>query len=305
MKILIVCSGNAGYISYLIKEQADSLIEHGIFVDYFILSGKGLIGYSKNIKEFYRKVKKYKTDIVHAHYGLSGMVAVLQKKCPVVITFHGSDINGGIRNRIISTVSSKLSSYNIFVNLTLPNKCFAHHNYSIIPCGVNLKRHFPLEKNICREKLGLSPNKKYLLFSSSFRNPVKNYSLAKIAVDLNKNVELLELVGYSKEKVNLLLNAVDGLLMTSFNEGSPNVIKEAMACNCPIVSTDVGDVRHVIGETEGCYITSFDPKEVADKIKLALHNGKSKNGREKIKYLDMNIITQKIISVYKKIMNDK
>ena len=79
------------------------------------------------------------------------------------------------------------------------------------------------------------------------------------------------------------------MILTSFSEGSPQIIKESMACNCPIVSTDVGDVRDVIGETEGCYICSYDPKDVADKIKLALTYSEEKgrtNGRKRIIELD-------------------
>jgi teichuronic acid biosynthesis glycosyltransferase TuaC len=71
-----------------------------------------------------------------------------------------------------------------------------------------------------------------------------------------------------------LLNAADLLLLTSLTEGSPQVIKEAMACNCPIVATDVGDIREIIGYTDGCYITTFKPSDVAVKIQAAFLLGK-------------------------------
>ena len=111
----------------------------------------------------------------------------------------------------------------------------------------------------------------------------------------------------SYELITYYMNAADVLLLTSLWEGSPNVIKEAMACNCPIVSTDVGDVRWVFGETEGCYLTSFDPEDVADKIKLALVFAEEKNrtnGRKRIIEfgLDTETIANKIIDVYKKVV---
>ena len=105
----------------------------------------------------------------------------------------------------------------------------------------------------------------------------------------------------------LYYNAADLLLLTSKHEGSPNIIKEAMACNCPVVSTDVGDVRWVIGNTKGCYITSSNPVGVAQKVMLALEfsekNSRTK-GRERIMELglDSDTIAAKIIAVYKKVL---
>lgn len=100
------------------------------------------------------------------------------------------------------------------------------------------------------------------------------------------------------------MNAPDILLLTSLWEGSPNVIKEAMACNCPILSADVGDGAKVIRKTDGCYICSYDPEDVAEKIKEALEFGKRTNGREKIKHLDEKIIAQKIIGVYNEVLSN-
>ena len=108
--------------------------------------------------------------------------------------------------------------------------------------------------------------------------------------------------------LNLYYNSADLLLLTSFHEGSPNVIKEAMACNCPIVSTDVGDVKRLFGEYTRClYIHSFDPIDVAEKIKQASSSAKKHgqtNGRERIIELglDSNTIAEKIIEVYNEVL---
>ena len=83
---------------------------------------------------------------------------------------------------------------------------------------------------------------------------------------------------------------------------SPQIIKEAMACNCPIVATDVGDVRHLISDIEGCYLTSFDAEDVAEKIEKALEFGKRTNGRDRIKHIDNRIIAEKVFQVYKKVL---
>jgi len=107
--------------------------------------------------------------------------------------------------------------------------------------------------------------------------------------------------------VTAYLNAVDVLVLTSFSEGSPNVIKEAMACNCPIVATDVGDVREIIGDTEGCYIAGFDANDVAKKIQLALQFGKRTQGRNRLIELglDSDTVAQKISSIYSNVLKNK
>jgi len=148
--------------------------------------------------------------------------------------------------------------------------------------------------------------KKYILFSSNFKRIEKNSSLAFSAVDMLKmDCELIELDNRKREEVNLLLNACNLFLLTSTSEGSPQVIKEAMACNRPIVATDVGDIRELIGDTEGCYLTSFDPDDVAKKIKMALQFEKSIQASERIKSFDNNIISKKVFDIYQKVIIKK
>jgi teichuronic acid biosynthesis glycosyltransferase TuaC len=158
-------------------------------------------------------------------------------------------------------------------------------------------------------ELNLNPEKKYILFLGDKNYKRKNFSLALEAVRLlkNPNVELIAPYPVSHHQVVKYLNAADVFIMTAFMEGSPNVIKEAMACNCPIVSTDVGDVRWVLGATEGCYISTFDKMDVAEKLKMALQFAQQKgstNGRERIIELGLNSerVAERIISVYKKIL---
>ena len=304
MKLLIVCSGSSGNISPFIKEQAESIRDEGISVEYFLIEGKGISGYLKNIYRFNTVIQNYKPDIIHAHYGLSGLFANLQRRVVVITTFHGSDINYKIIS-LFSLLTMKLSKHNIFVSDKIAEKALAKRNFSVIPCGIAMNIFSPTDQKEARAKLYLRENKKIILFSGSFDNPVKNYPLAKSAVDLlEDNIELIELKGYSREQVNNLLNACDVALMTSYTEGSPQFIKEAMACNCPIVSTDVGDAKEIIGDTEGCYICSYEPEDVAEKIKKALNFDKRTNGREKIKHLDEKIIAQKIIAIYRKVLED-
>ena len=309
MKVLIVCSGNAGYVSPFVKEQAVSITMLGNEIEIYKVIGKGVFGYLKNLPNLRRKIAEFKPDLIHAHYGLSGLLATLQRKVPVVITFHGCDARI-FYVRQFSKIAAIMSSFNIFVSESIKQRINKHKANSRISCGVNLYGFNIVDKNIAREKSLLQLNKKYILFSSSFDNYIKNYPLAKEAIaKLKDDIELIELKNKSREEVNWLLNAVDAVLLTSFSEGSPQFIKEAMACNCPIVATDVGDIKWILGDAEGCFLTSFDPQDIAEKIKLALKfsetNGRTR-GRDRIIELglDSTSIAKKVINVYEKILSN-
>jgi teichuronic acid biosynthesis glycosyltransferase TuaC len=166
---------------------------------------------------------------------------------------------------------------------------------------LDLFKPIELEEREKNEVLGTA-NKK-ILFSSSFSNPVKNYPLAKSSFFLLKNpkASLIELKDKSRNEVVKMLNACDVLLMTSYSEGSPQIIKEAMACNCPIVSTDVGDVKKNIGQSYNCFVTGFDKNDIAEKIRTVLENGNRSNGREFIMEFNNGLIIRRIFDVYNKI----
>ena len=161
----------------------------------------------------------------------------------------------------------------------------------------------PIEKNEARKKLNLDEKKKIILFAGAFDNTVKNPLLAKAAVELLQDITLLELKGYHREQVALLFNAVDVALMTSFTEGSPQFVKEAMASNCPIVSVQVGDVAEVVGNVVGCYLSSYDPTDVAGKLKLALGHEKRTEGRKRLLELglDSATVAARIKELYEKV----
>lgn len=275
----------------------------GVMVEYFAIQGKGVAGYLSNYKRLIRTIHKLKPDIIHAHYGLSGLLANLQRHVPVVTTYHGSDINSPAVFPF-SRLCMMLSRHNIFVSEKNSIKSGLSRNYSIIPCGVDTHLFVPTDKEQARKELELDITKKYILFAGTFENPVKNASLAQSATTCLAEVELLELKGYSRDQVTLLMNAVDVALMTSFTEGSPQFIKEAMACNCPIVSVPVGDVPKVVQFTEGCFISAYDPTDIAQKLRQALDYGKRTEGRKRIFDLDLDSesVARRILEVYRSIL---
>ncbi len=302
MKILFVCSKNSGKVASFIVEQAEAVQQGGMEVDFFTIEGKGWKGYLSNRPLLIKKIKEFKPNVIHAHYGLSGLLANTQRKIPVITTFHGSDINDPEVFRF-SKWAIRLSAWNIFVSEKNIQVAKVKHKYSLIPCGVNTNLFKPIDKQVARNELGLKPDEKLVLFAGSFDNPVKNSALALQAINFLPEVRLLELKNYSREEVALLMNAVDVCLMTSLNEGSPQFIKEAMACNCPIVSVDVGDVKEQIEDVENCFITEARPEKIAEKIDTIFTNrSKRTNGREKLMKsgLEQSVVANQLIKIYRK-----
>ena len=303
MKVLVVARCKNGHYAPFITEQVDAIKNQGVECQYLGVDGKGIWGYLRHIPKLKKAIHDYHPDIIHAHYGLCGLLAYYQRKVPVVTTYHGSDINDP-RVLRLSKKAIKRSRFNIFVSQKNVDIAKPNDNFALIPCGINLEDYPIIEKAEARRQMGLSPYKQYVLFAGAFDNPVKNASLAKAAMDLVPDAELIELKGYSRPKVAILMQAVDAFLMTSITEGSPQVIKEAMACGCPVVSVDVGDVRERIDEIDGCFISSRDPECLANCIKKALaYNGRTM-GRVAIEKngLMNEFIALQIISIYKNLL---
>ncbi len=299
MKVLIVCSKNSGSIAPFIVDQADALKKANVEIDFFTIIGKGFSGYLKCYTPFLKKVKEFKPQIIHAHYSLSGLLANLQRKIPVITTYHGSDINDS-KVFVLSKLNMFLSASNIFVSEKNKTKSRLKSKHDLIPCGVDIELFKPIDKEMARKVLGLDANNKYVLFAGAFHNKVKNAELAKNAVLKLKDVTLLELKGYSREQVACLMSAVDTVLMTSSNEGSPQFIKEAMACNCPIVSVNVGDVSYIVENTLGCYICIYNDSEIAQKLNLNIIKGIRTDGRNRIIELGLDSVSvvQKLLKIY-------
>jgi glycosyltransferase involved in cell wall biosynthesis len=308
MRILIVANHNPGKFNSFITEQVDSIRQLGIEVDYYGVHGKGIIGYLSNLKALKKKIREYHPDLIHAHYGLSGLLANLQRKVPVVTSYHGSDIHSGGRTMFFSKISSNLSAYNIFVSERLLIQSGYHGNSQcVISCGIDMNTFHPIDRSEARKALGWDTKGKYVFFGGAFDNKVKNSPLAKAAVAQIEGVQLLEMRGYTREKVNLAMNAANCLLMTSYREGGPLVVKEAMACGTPVVAVCVGDVEETMAGVEGCYIASHDVNEITACLKQALvFPGKTK-GRQRI--IDLNLsmeqIAKRIINIYNLVLGKK
>lgn len=306
MRVLIVASHNTSKFTSFITEQVESIRQLGVEMDYYGVHGKGIWGYLSNLSSLKAKIREYRPDLIHAHYGLSGLLANLQRKVPVVTSYHGSDIHSGRHALFFSKEAMRLSAYNIFVsNWLLEQSGYKGQRKSIISCGIDLKTFYPIDRTTARESIGWDPNGTYVFFGGAFDNKVKNSPLAKAAVARIEGVQLMEMRGYTRDEVNLAMNAADCLLVTSHHEGGPLVVKEAMACGTPVVAVRVGDVEETMTGVEGCYVASHDVNEVTSCLKLALSfQGKTK-GRQRIINLGlpMEQVAQQIMNIYNIVLN--
>lgn len=301
LKVLFVLGGNSSAMPF-ITEQAESLKKLGLEIDEFKIIGKGAGGYLRSLRNLRKLIKNGGYSIVHAHYGLSGVLAVLQRIAPVVITYHGSDINQKYV-RGLSLLAGRLSAANIYVSGALMKKAGDPKNAYVIPCGIDTDLFMPIEKKLAKKQLNLEDNKKYILFSSNFDNPVKNFELARSSIaKLNlEGIEVLELKGLSRDEVALTMNAAEVLLMTSFSEGSPQVVKEALACNLPVISTDVGDVADQLEGIANSYIVPFDKEDIAAKLALVLGVEQIFDSRSRVLKLSLDEIANEVLAIYQKV----
>lgn len=306
MKILVVASGNKGHAAPFVIEQMKTLQKRGCEVSFFGLKGKGLKGYLKNLPALKQTIKIFQPDVIHAHYGLSGLLANLQRQVPVVTTYHGSDIN---EPKVLpfSKMAMRLSVWNVFVSQKTIEIAQPKGKYTLLPCGIDLMELQLTSKDLARQKMRLDADKRYVLFAGAFDNQVKNAPLAKktMVAMQDDNAELLELKGYSREEVTLLMCAVDAFLMTSFSEGSPQVIKEAMACGCPIVSVDVGDVKERTEGVEGCFVSETrNSQDLAALLQKACAVQGKTHGREKLLAdgLDNESVARRLMVIYENVV---
>ncbi len=301
MRVLFISSGNSkSGISPIIKNQGESLKKEGISIEYLTIKGRGIKGYLKSIPRVRAYLKDNQYDIVHAHYWLSAIVTSLAGAKPIVVSLMGDDVKAKRWFRWIIYIFHHISWSRTIVKSKDMYISLGIKDVYIVPNGVDLDRFRSIPKDIALKEVGWSDKKRHILFTSNPDRVEKNFTLAKKAFEYinDNNLVLHYLKNIPNDRVPYYYNASDVIILTSFWEGSPNAIKEAMACNVPIVSTPVGDVDEVISNTKGCYISTFDYRDFASDIKRALKFKKT-DGREAIKHLKSEIIAKKIIDIYK------
>ncbi|MCD8393285.1 MAG: glycosyltransferase [Bacteroidales bacterium] len=311
MKILIVTnmypSAEKPFYGIFVKEQVEALKKRfpDLDFDIFVIPGnRSKLEYVKTIPAIRKKIASGGYDLVHVHYGLSGLFLLLGKvDIPVVMSLHGGDIQ--IAQKLWAQVAiTKRALRRAQAAFTLNqsmDQLVAHYcrRHVLCPCGVDVDTFHP-EENAER------PARPIVVFPSDPARWVKNYPLFAATLDILRQkyrlyVEERHVKGMTRPEVNDLFNQASLLLLTSHSEGSPQVVKEAMACNLPVVTVPVGDVRVTLQDVENSTVASQpDPEELAALCAEMLQRGKRSNGRQRILDLELDAgsIARKIRAVY-------
>lgn len=306
MKVIFVASGNknVGSVSAFVQSQFESLKEKGLDMILFPVVGHGVTAHLRAARYLRKLVRKEKPNVVHAHYSICGYVATLATlflKPKVVVSILGSFPEKNLKFRIVRFFIKHIWDRTLVKSRRTADQLGL--NLPVIPNGVNLDQFSLIDHTAARESCQFASDKKYIIWCSHPSRSEKRFPLAQNAVALlhDDNVVLYPVYDHIHDEVVRFMCAADVLLLTSVSEGSPNVIKEAMACNCPIVSTDVGDVRWVTENVEGTYVAdSDDPGSISDCLRKALDFNGRTHGRDEIvrKGLSTESIADRIIELY-------
>lgn len=312
MKVLVVTNmyprPEAPSHGVFVGDQVESLRRLGVDVDVLFMNGRAnKLNYLAAYPRLWRQLRTKKYDVIHAHYIFSGLVARGQIGTPVVLTHHGPEVFM-TWERHVCRVATPWFDKVIMVSQEMVDR-LGYEKSFVIPCGVSFERFKPVPKEEARAHLGLPQDKKLVLWAGEPFRPEKRWDIVEETMRRLKSedpdVDLLLAAGRPHDDVPLYMNASDVLLLVSDAEGSPMVVKEAMACNVPVVSTATGDVAAVIGGTEGCHITTQDPADVVARLKLALAFGRRTTGREAVSHMELDAISRRIIAVYEDAIQER
>jgi len=297
-----------------VKEQIDSLTRLGIKNDVFFINGreKGKFEYIKSIFSLRKQLKSNKYDVIHCHHSLSALVLMLSgcaKKHKTVVSFQNDPSHEC--QTLYRFIKKSINA------IILKNKSTLIDNKSIfyLPNGVNTDFFKPIDRKDACIRLNIDPTKIYILFvSSNFVRKQKRYDIFTETLKILKkkyhlkNIIELNLVNTERYLVPYYFNAASLHLLTSDFEGSPNSVKEAMACNIPVVSTDVGNVSLLLKGISGSFVAESNNTELlAELAYQAITNNALYNSRSTLidKNLDINSVATQLLKLYKSLWKKK
>jgi len=295
------------------RQQIETLEAKGVDCTVCVVPGgeqiDGSMGTKRGIKEYLQflpkvrhEIRRGEYDLIHANYGLTAPYAVTQLRLPVVLTLWGSDVVGfdGLVTKACAWRADAVT-----VRSEEMRELLGRENADIIPSGIDMNRFQPIDRIASRRKVGWKTDGTHVLFPYSPEYERKNYPLAKRVIEqasdrLGIEISLQTISGVDHEEVPYYINAADCVLLTSNHEGSPNTVKEAMACNVPVVSTNVGDVLERLDKVSPGGI-GFDESELVDLVCDVLNSDRRSNGREAVREVSWDQIGDQILNIYNRV----
>ena len=321
LRVLMVTSewptAERPYHAPYLKRQVDFLRRGGIDVDVFAFRGaRKPLNYLRARRRLQAQLSAHRYDVVHAQFGQSALL-VWPRRIPLVVTFHGCDLqgvkrpdgrmsaSGWILQRLCRAIGRRADAV-IVVSDRMRQFLPPSVQAPVIPTGIDFDTVPRITTEEARRQLGLPLDERLVLFVGNPNEPVKRHHLAEAAVTcLGRTLAARLIVGWGRQpaEILLLMTACDVLVVSSIQEGSPGVVKEALACNLPVVSVDVGDVPTRLAGVEGCEVCTDDsPATIAAALARVLARGARINGRERVRELDERVLASRVIAIYQSIV---
>jgi glycosyltransferase involved in cell wall biosynthesis len=326
-KVLIVTNAwpHAGDPTYgiFIKRQVDSLRGIGVGLDVLFVRGylsKSAYGSAALLLAKLSRSGEPPYQLVHAHGGETGLSVLAYRRAPTLVSYLGDDLLGTPRadasfptwsraRRAVIRRSAALVSRTITksyeMQLALPRSCRDRND--VVPNGVDESIFAPVARDEARRILGWERDARIALFGGNPRIPRKRFWLAQAACELasasGPAVQVKTLVGVHPDEVPLMMSAADCLLLTSVVEGSPNVVKEALMCNLPVIATPAGDVRDLLRDVSPSWICAASPDEIARALVQCLNTPTRSDGRVRSRQLTAGVIAERLLRVYERTLS--
>lgn len=298
-----------------IRSQAQSLEDADVRVDRLVIRGYATPrAYFASMSELWSRLRTREYDVIHIHTGHAAAISAWWVPRPAVVSFVGGDLIGNVHEGGITPRSqaealvfrqlARAATATITKSREMENALprSVRRRNAIIPNGVDLERFRPMPKARARRSLGWSPDEKIVLFLGNPDDPRKNVALAEDAVGLARDeapaLRLHKAFGVRPEEIPTMMSAADCLAFPSRSEGSPNVVKEAMAAALPIVATPVGDVVERLTGVEGGFVAPPAPAPFAEALLGAISYPRAPAAREAIKSLSLSAVAARVIDVY-------
>lgn len=316
IRVLSIIPGEPERVAFIFaKRQIASLQELGVVCETFYCpTRRSPWGLLENCRRLRERIKTFKPHLLHAHFGkVTAFTSLVATRLPVVVTYRGSDLNPNPDQALLSwavdvflsQISALLARRVICVSPQLKRRLWwGGSRATVVPSGVDTRVFFSRSRDEARSELGWERDELVVLFNTAGNRKNKRLDLALAAVDVARTlcgeIRFVALDGFVEPNViPTFMNASDCLLVTSDWEGEPSVVKEALACNLPVVSVDVGDVRKLTARAVSSHVVERDPYQLGKALAEVLIGRERSNGSQAIRELTLEKIALRIWSVYK------